>query len=58
MNMNKVLKVALTAACVGGLAWPLLFWGKPALPESRGTHAVQARPSFSYTVTPRQEVLW
>ena len=31
--MHTIIKAGLTAAFVAALAWPLLFWGKPALPE-------------------------
>src|SRR5262245_54908506 len=31
--MHTAIKIVLTGACVVALAWPLLFWGHPALPE-------------------------
>lgn len=52
--MQTVIKLAVTAAFAAAIAWPLLFWGKPALPE----HGVSAmRPSFHNTLH-QQDVVW
>jgi hypothetical protein len=53
--MHTAIKVALTAACVVALAWPLLFWGQPALPEDGVTQRERELPS---NVIIRPELLW
>jgi hypothetical protein len=53
--MHTAIKVVLTAACVVALAWPLLFWGQPALPEDGVTQRERELPS---NVIGRHELLW
>ena len=50
--MSTVIRAVLTVAFVVALAWPLLFWGKMALPEQNGS-GIRYLPSHT-----RQEVLW
>ena len=33
--MRTLIKVVWTVAFLTVVAWPLLFWGKPALPEQQ-----------------------
>jgi len=53
--MHTAIKVVLTAACVVALAWPLLFWGHPALPEDGVTQRERELPSH---VMGWNEMLW
>ena len=53
--MHAAIKVILTGVCVVVLAWPLLFWGKPALPEGGVTERERELPS---NVIGRHELLW
>lgn len=53
--MHTAIKVLLTGVCVVVLSWPLLFWGKPALPEDGVTQRERALPS---NMIGRQEHLW
>ena len=53
--MNTIIKLVLTLAFVTAIAWPLLFWGKPALTE-HGSVAV--RPSFHHHMLHQQEAVW
>ena len=42
-NMHTMIKAAWTAAIVIVVAWPLLFWGRPALPDFKRTNDIQSR---------------
>jgi len=42
-NTHIMIKAAWTAAIVIVVAWPLLFWGKPALPDFERTNDIQSR---------------
>lgn len=53
--MRTAIKVILTAGCVIALAWPLLFWGHPALPEDHVTQRERELPSH---IMGRHELLW
>jgi hypothetical protein len=53
--MPTAIKVILTALCVVALAWPLLFWGEPALPEDGVVKRERELPS---NVFGRTELLW
>ena len=53
--MHTAIKVALTGACVLVLAWPLLFWGKPALP---GDGIMQQERELPSHIIGRHELLW
>ena len=53
--MHTIIKATLTAACIVVLVWPLLFWGKPALPENNARDTEQSQ---SYNLMPRHDVLW
>jgi hypothetical protein len=53
--MQTAIKIVLTAACVVVLAWPLLFWGKPALP---GDDVMQRERALPSNVIGRHELLW
>jgi hypothetical protein len=54
--MHTVIKTAWTAVIVIVVAWPLLFWGKPALPEFKRTNDIQSR--LLNDLPHRQELLW
>jgi hypothetical protein len=54
--MNTWIKAVLTAACVIAIAWPLLFWGKPALPENDNYLDRQPQPIFNFMQ--QHEHLW
>jgi hypothetical protein len=56
--MHTIIKTALTAVCLVALVWPLLFWGKPALPEQGSRHAEQTQPQLPYNILPRHDILW
>lgn len=49
--MHIIIKMAWTAAVVFLLAWPLLFWGKPA-PQRPETVAKLHRPGIGTLQTP------
>lgn len=53
--MPKLIRTLWTAAVVIALAWPLLFWGKAALPK--GSRDID-RPLFHYNLLERHDVLW
>jgi hypothetical protein len=53
--MPTAIKVILTALCVVALAWPLLFWGEPALPEDGVAERERELPS---NMIGRHELLW
>ena len=53
--MPIAIKLVLTGLCVVVLSWPLLFWGKPALPEDGVMQRERALPS---NVIGRHELLW
>jgi hypothetical protein len=55
-NMHPILRVALTALFVIALSWPLLFWGKPALPDQRDRYPEAGQPAFNNM--PRHDLLW
>ena len=55
--MNSVLRTALTILCALALAWPLLFWGKPALPDRRD-HDLKPEQPVIYNSMPRHDLLW
>ena len=42
-NTHTMIKAAWTAVIVIVVAWPLLFWGKPALPDFKRTNDIQSR---------------
>jgi hypothetical protein len=54
--MPTLIKAAWTAATVIIVVWPLLFWGKPALPDSQHAKSVHSRPH--YDPLERPELLW
>ena len=54
--MHTMIKAAWTAAIVIVVAWPLLFWGKPALPESKRTNGIESQ--LLNNLPHRQELLW
>ena len=55
--MHPILRVALTTLCVIALSWPLLFWGKPALPEHRERYLDAGQPTINGNMA-RHELLW
>ena len=55
--MHTWIKAVLTAVCAMALAWPLLFWGKPALPESRDAYFTR-QPSPAFNLMQQHEHLW
>ena len=56
--MHPILRVALTTLCVIVLAWPLLFWGKPALPDRSLQHVETGQPPLFYNSQLRHELYW
>ena len=59
LNMNTILKLALTAACVVAIAWPLLSLSKAATKHqdsySYRTDVVKPAP---FVLTPQSEAIW
>jgi len=58
--MHNAIKIALTSICVLTVAWPLLFWGKPATPRQRNAEAQTKQESYNVN-WPRElqrELLW
>jgi hypothetical protein len=55
--MNSTLRTALTILCVLALAWPLLFWGKSALPDRRDRDLKAEQPVI-YNTMSRHDLLW
>jgi hypothetical protein len=55
--MQTWIKAVLTAICAMALAWPLLFWGKPALPESRDVYFGR-QPPPAFNLMQQHEHLW
>jgi len=56
--MHPILRVALTTLCVIALAWPLLFWGKPALPDRSLQQFETSQPQLIYNNLLRNELYW
>jgi len=57
VNMHPILRTGLTILCAIALAWPLLFWGKPAFPHRRGPNLETKQPMIYYSMPPR-DLLW
>ncbi len=55
--MNSMLRTALTILCVLAMAWPLLFWGKPALPDPKDRDLKTVQPMI-YNTMSRHDLLW
>jgi hypothetical protein len=55
--MHPIFRVGLTVLCVIALGWPFLFWGKPALPDSRGRY-LETMPQPIYNNRARHDLLW
>ena len=55
--MNSILRAVLTILCILALAWPLLFWGKPALPD-RGPRELKTDQPVIYHTMSKRELLW
>jgi len=53
--MHLWIRIAWTAAIVVLVAWPLLFWGKPASPNQDN---VEFQTSRSYNSLQRPELFW
>jgi hypothetical protein len=54
-SMPTAMKIILTGICVVALAWPLLFWGEPALPEDGVYQRERQQPSHVFG---RHDLLW
>jgi hypothetical protein len=54
-SMHLWIRIAWTAAIVVLVAWPLLFWGKPASPNQDN---VEFQTSRSYNSLQRPELFW
>ena len=54
--MHPILRVVLTVLIVIALAWPLLFWGKPALSDQKDRYPEMGQPVFNQM--PRHDLLW
>jgi hypothetical protein len=55
-NMHPFLRLALTVLILIVLAWPLLFWGKPALSNLRERYPEAGHPVFNKM--PPHDLLW
>lgn len=51
--MQTLVKTVWTTIAIGALAWPLLFWGKPASPGDRPNN-----PQSIYNALERHDLLW
>ena len=56
--MHPILRVALTTLCVIVLAWPLLFWGKPAMTDRSIQQFESSQPPLIYNNLLRHELYW
>jgi hypothetical protein len=58
--MHRAIKVTLTSICILTVAWPLLFWGKPATPGQRNaeTQVNQELYNVAWPREPQRELLW
>jgi hypothetical protein len=54
--MQTLIKAGWTIAIVIALAWPLLFWGKPALPDNDHVEVDRVQPH--YNLLERHDILW
>ena len=57
VNMHPILRAGLTILCAAVLAWPLLFWGKPAFPHRQDANVGTKQPMIQYVMPPR-DLLW
>ena len=53
--MHTIFKAALTAVLFVALAWPFVFWGKPA---HQGNSDNVAQPPLSYNLMTHPDHLW
>ena len=56
--MNTIIKTLLTVACIVALAWPLLFWRKPAPPEKGSQYRHVMVRSMPFVFTPHDDFVW
>lgn len=59
--MRTPIKAALTALCLVLVAWPLLFWGKPARPGApdRGKPEVESvSDGLIFNLNKHDDLLW
>ena len=56
--MHTIIKVALTVVAVVAIAWPILFWGEPALPEQDRRHFEQSQKTPVYNTMWRDDIYW
>ena len=56
--MHKIIRVALTAAVLVAIAWPLLFWGQPASPGQDRGHVDAFQGRLIFNTTSRPELYW
>jgi hypothetical protein len=54
--MHPLLRVVLTVLVVIALAWPLLFWGKPALSDHK--HRYPEMGQLVFNQMPPHDLLW
>ena len=54
--MHPILRVVVTVLIVIALAWPLLFWGKPALSDHQDRYPEVGQPVFNQM--PRHDLFW
>ena len=56
-NMRTWIRLLWTAAIVIAVAWPLLFWGKPAFPHRQDANVGTKQPMIQHVMPPR-DLLW
>ena len=54
--MHMYLKLLLTAAVIVAVAWPMVFWGKPASHDERQARATVHTAPF--TLVPQPDLSW
>jgi hypothetical protein len=55
--MHPILRAALTTLCAIALTWPLMFWGKPASPNSANRYLGSGHAPI-YNDMVRPDLLW
>jgi hypothetical protein len=56
--MHTIIKVALTVVAVAAIAWPILFWGQPALPEQDRRSFERSQKAPIYNTMWRDDIYW
>jgi hypothetical protein len=56
--MHTIVKVALTVVAIVAIAWPILFWGEPALPEQDRQSRERIQKTTIYNTLWRDDIYW